>query len=117
MQPGTRPQGVMIPAGQINPDRGEPNKVYNVAKMTPYAIEYTDEHGGKHTNIAYLVGDVVYLDQNGERWTAGLRQATGYIKEAVTAAANSAAAPIPEDDSVDVMDQAESPSGEAPTAE
>ena len=98
-----RQVGVRTPEGQNSAGRGEPSKVYNVAPMRLYAVEYTDEFGAKHTNIAYVVGNTVYLDPNGERWTANLKQANKYVLDAVLAAQPSQNTAIPSKDHVDVL--------------
>lgn len=78
-----RNQGVRIPEGQLSSGRGEPNTISHAVPMIPYAIQYFDENGEAHATVAYKAGEIVYMDMNAERWAAGLRQASSFIKEAV----------------------------------
>lgn len=98
-----RQQGVRTPESQNNTGMGEPSKVYNVVEMRVFAVEYTDEFGKKHTNVAYVVGNTVYLDPNGERWTAQLRQASKYVTDAILAILPSKNTSAPQSDAVDVV--------------
>jgi len=104
MQLFERSQGVRVPDGQLSSGKGEPKTVAHVVPMQPFAIEYCDEHGDKHATIAYKIGDVVYMDMNAERWAAGLRQASPFIKDAVERVASADTnAPVPEKDDVDIV--------------
>jgi hypothetical protein len=78
-----RNQGVHKPGGQVSTGRGEPNTISHAVQMIPYAIQYYDEHGEAHATVAYKAGKIVYMDMNAERWAAGLRQASDFIREAV----------------------------------
>lgn len=99
-----RSQGVQIPEQQLTSGTGEPNTIIHAVPMQLVAIQYCDESGGKHDTVAYVAGDVVYMDMNAERWASGLRQASGFIKDAVLAAmAPMSNAPVPTQDDVDIV--------------
>jgi hypothetical protein len=98
-----RPQGVTLPASQLQGERGEPNTVYHAVPMLPVAIEYTDENGVRHKTVVYKVGKAVYIDMNADRWAAGLRPAAAYIADVVNKEIDSQAASVPSRDTVSVM--------------
>ena len=109
-----RQVGVRTPDSQNNTGTGEPSKVYHVVPMEVFAIEYTDEFGKKHSNIAYMTGGVVYLAPEGERWAASLKQASKYVTDAVLSSRPSKNTTVPQQDDVDVMGGGLSAGQEAP---
>lgn len=108
-----RPQGVTIPASQLQGEHGEPNTVYHAIPMIPVAIEYTDETGVRHTTIVYKVGKAVYIDMNADRWAAGLRPAASYIADVVNKEVDSQTASIPNEDTVNVIGDPDGKDSEA----
>jgi hypothetical protein len=116
MFPGDRPQGVRVPDQQLRSGvTGQPNTVGQIIAMQPYAVQYYDENGQEHRTIVYKMGNSVYFDVNAERWAAGLRQASGFIAQAVNAEhAVLMSPPGPSSDAVDVLAK-EEVSGQAST--
>lgn len=100
-----RPQGVTLPASQLQGDRGEPNTVFHVMPMIPVAVEYSDETGVKHRTVVYKVGKAVYFDSNADRWAANLRPAAPFLAQAVLKEVESAEASIPATDTVSILDE------------
>lgn len=99
-------QGVQIPAGQLQEDGiAEPKTVLHIAPAQMVAVQYADEHGKKHNTVLLKVGDTVYHAPDGERWAAGLKQASGWLANAVIAEIDSGSVSVPDKDNVDIYPQ------------
>lgn len=76
---------VVIPQSQTRDveDTGEPLTVGNVAVGYMVPTKYYDKLGVPHTEMLFVVGDVVYKDPNGERWASSLKVMSDKIADDV----------------------------------
>lgn len=105
MFPAERPHGVRVPDQQLRPGgSGTPGTVGSIVPLQLYAVQYFDENGQEHHTVVYKMGPSVYFDVNAERWAAGLRQAAGFIAQAVNAEHTVLMSPpTPAGDQVDIL--------------
>lgn len=72
-----------------------------------FAVEFGDEQGKEIRTVVFKVGDVIYVDPNGEQWARSLRVVakTSWLYKQLTAAvaAKEEVTEVPKDDAVDVM--------------
>lgn len=90
-----------------DPNRAPARTVQHCVPVQMYAIEIGDEEGRKITTVAFKVGDALYVDPNGEQWTASLRtvsKTTWLYKQLMEVTdALEVVAEVPNEDSVDVL--------------
>lgn len=79
------PGAVVIPHSQTidENDRGEPLSVSHAVVGYTVPIKYYDKLGKPHTEMVFVVGDVVYKDPNGERWANSLKVMSDDIADQV----------------------------------
>jgi len=110
---GNRSVGVGIPAGQLSPGQGPPRTLMNFAEMKTFAIEYVDDNGNRHIQLAMyrVVDGKWYLPPNGENFAATLKSLgdNSWLAKklneriAETAAQNTDHAAIPTEDAAKVL--------------
>jgi hypothetical protein len=67
------------------------------------AVQYFDEYGKAHDTILVRVAGELYHAPNGEQWARSLRRAADWLKEKVFKELDVEKAPIPTEDTVDVV--------------
>jgi hypothetical protein len=85
MNPG-QPKGVTIPVSQRMPEppkAGQPNTVQHVVEGKMVAVQYTDRNGTAHITTCFLLGGKLYHVPDGEKWSASLQGAQGWLQDSV----------------------------------
>lgn len=99
-----RPLGVGVSAKQLSAGQGAPLTLGQAMPIQMYALQFADESGALHNEVALVQADgVVYLLPDGERWASQLRPAAKWLAEKVRTVVASAALSTPVTDSVDVI--------------
>lgn len=98
-----RQLGVTVSSNQLSAGTGEPNKVQHLIPSSMHAMQYSDDAGALHNELVLVIGKKVYLFPNGEAFAASLRPATTWIENKVLAILDSAHAPLPAADAVEIV--------------
>lgn len=102
-----RQVGVTVSAAQRSAGQGQPNTLTNMVPAQMHAIQYADDAGLLHNEFVLVVGDMVYLFNNGEAFAASVRPAAPWLSKKVLANAAPATWTLPKDDAVTIFDDAE----------
>ncbi len=112
-----RSQGVAVPRGQLRgTERGEPNRIRNLAPATLLAVEYTDGQGNIIKEFWYQVGDQVYQPPNAEQFAGQLKPVKEmYASQVRTRMLSQTATTddLPKDDDVDIVSDETASQGES----
>lgn len=106
----TRPVGVRIPEGQLQPDEdkrfGPPKTVKHAARCEFVAVEYYDVNGKSHTDVFLRAGDAYYQPPNSEQWAGALRPTTKWLADGINTLVKVQETPdaLHAEDTVDVME-------------
>ena len=104
-----RPVGVRTPEGQLSPGTGAPREVVNFVEVRTFAVEYVDDQGNRHIDVANCIGGVWHLAPNGENYAKTLKALRGdtWLAKALTARLRDVEGQklpttVPKEDAVDV---------------
>jgi len=68
--------------------RGEPLSVSHAVIGYMVPTQFFDKQGKPHTEMVFVVGDVVYRDPNGERWAAELKVLSDTVADQIKSRVN-----------------------------
>lgn len=94
--------GVTTANSQLDQGRGPEKQVLQVAPLDLVVVQYTDDQGRVHQNVAYHFMGEYYFDMNGEKWLQGLRRCSDYVTQGISSKLVRVV-DVPHKDAVDIV--------------